>query len=197
MAEIELIIGCMFSGKTAELIKRLRREQVCGHKIQLFKPKLDDRYKKETVVSHDKDSLVAIPVISTTEIYKHLEEDTAVIGIDEVQFFDDKIIDFCLEQANCRKIIISGLNLDFRGEPFSFIDSEKTIWDLAPHAFITQQKAVCTYSDEKGVCKKEANFTQRLIDGKPASYDSPLILVGAKESYEARCKEHFVAPKKI
>lgn len=119
-----------------------------------------------------------------------------IIGIDEIQFFDDKILDFCLGYSLERLIIVTGLNLDFRGEPFKFRNSKKHIGELMPYSQVTSLSAVCTYSDNKKICGRDAYFTQRFINGKPAEYHSPLVLVGGKEKYEARCEMHFQRPEK-
>src|SRR3989338_3220321 len=193
MGEIELIVGCMFCGKTRELLRKIRMELVSERKVQLFKPIMDNRYDNKSIITHDKDNLTAIPVESTEDIYNYLEDDVNVICIDEIQFFDDKIVDFCLEQANRnKKIIASGLNLDFRGEPFKFRNSNKHIGELMPYSLVYHLRAICKYKkDDSKICGRPADFSQRLIDGKPASYNSPLILVGAEETYEARCRKHF------
>ena len=193
MGDIELIVGCMFCGKTRELLRKIRIELAAERNVKLFKPSLDNRYQEKAITTHDKENIVAIPFQSTEDIYNCLNENTNVIGIDEIQFFDDKIIDFCLEQANRnKKIIASGLNLDFRGEPFKFRNSNKHIGDLMPYSLVYHLRAICTFKNEnEKICGKPADFSQRLIEGKPASYDSPLILVGSKEHYEARCRKHF------
>lgn len=205
MSTLELITGCMFCGKTGELIRRLNREEIAGKEVVIFKPAIDDRYDLSAVVSHDKRQLPALPVSETKDLYNHLTGSVQVIGIDEIQFLDDAVIDFCLEQvASGRKVIASGLNLDFRGEPFRFMNSQKHIGYLMVHAMNTQLRAICRYeipnahsANNTECCGAEADFTQRLINGLPAPYDSPLILVGSKESYEARCRKHFAVPQKV
>ena len=194
MGDLELIVGCMFSGKTNELFRRIRMELVSERKVQLFKPLLDNRYSQNLIVSHDKLNLEAVPVSSTNELIQKLDYDTEVVGIDEIQFFDDKIIDFCLNQTN-KNIIASGLNLNFRGEPFKFRNSSRDIGDLLPYAVIKYLRAICKYKEDSKICGRSADFSQRLIEGKPAPYNSELILVGSKDKYEARCKQHFYIEK--
>ncbi|MFH1823194.1 MAG: thymidine kinase [archaeon] len=189
---LELITGPMFCGKTEELLRRLRREQIAGSYVQLFKPELDNRYASDKVVTHEGISLKAISVKTIDQMLDELEEKTQVIGIDEIQFFDDSIPTFCLSLSKRIRIIASGLALDFKDEPFKFRDSEKHVGDLMPYCKITQLTSICTYQDGlKQTCGKEATHTQRLIDGNPASKDSPLILIAGKDSYEARCDEHY------
>lgn len=183
---IEVVVGPMYSGKSEELIRRLRRAQIARQKIQVFKPSIDDRYSIEEVVSHNGDKIKAIPVKNSDEIYKLLSDDTEVVGIDEVQFFDDGIIDLCRRLADKGlRVIVAGLDMDFRGEPFG-----PTPNIMAIAEFVDKLTAVCV------ICGHPANRTQRLINGEPASYDEPTILVGAKESYEARCRLHHQVPRK-
>ena len=193
MGELSVITGCMYAGKTAELLRRVKREMIAGRRVQLFKPALDSRYSTTQVVSHDKLSIEAIPVADTRELITFLN-DPDVIAIDEIQFFDAPIIGFCLEQVSQGKIVLcSALATDFRGEPFRFRHSSLHIGDLMPYANITSLKAICTYKHTDGrICGRDANMTQRLIDGKPAPRDSPTVLVGGTESYEARCRRHHV-----
>lgn len=193
MGELQVITGCMYAGKTAELLRRIRREMIAGRRVQLFKPLIDTRYSVRNVVTHDKHEIEAVPVSSTQELIAFLNEPD-VIGIDEVQFFDPAIIGFCLEQVKRGRVVIcSALATDFRGDPFPFRHSSLHIGDLLPHGIVTTLRAICTHKDEDGViCGKEADMTQRLIDGKPASRDSPTVLVGGAESYEARCRAHHI-----
>lgn len=183
---IEVVVGPMYSGKSEELIRRLRRAQIARQKIQVFKPSIDDRYSIDEVVSHNGEKIKAIPVKNSDEIYKLLSNDTEVIGIDEVQFFDDGIIDLCRRLADKGlRVIVAGLDMDFRGEPFG-----PTPNIMAIAEFVDKLTAVCV------ICGHPANRTQRLINGEPASYNEPTILVGAKESYEARCRLHHQVPRK-
>ncbi|MBN1317766.1 MAG: thymidine kinase [Anaerolineales bacterium] len=182
---IEVVCGSMFSGKTEELIRRLRRAEIARQKIQVFKPKLDDRYGVERVTSHNGLHVVAQPVSQSIEILDKVEPDTTVVGIDEIQFFDDQITHVCQELAQSgRRVIAAGLDMDFRGEPFGSMPVL-----IAQAEMVEKLRAICV------VCGKEASRTQRLVNGNPAAYDDPLIVVGASEAYEARCRAcHQVLP---
>ena len=193
---IEFVTGCMFCGKTEELIRRLRRENIACKKVILFKPKLDSRYSEDSVKTHDGISFDSINIENSDELYSYLDYD--VIGIDEVQFFDESVITFCRKFGENKLIVVSGLNMDFRGEPFRFRDSFKHVGELLALSRVTYLTAVCTCEENGEICGREAEFSQRLINGKPASYDDKLVVVGGRETYEARCKKHhFVTGKKI
>ncbi len=184
---VEAICGSMFSGKSEELIRRMRRSQFAKQEIQVFKPAIDNRYSDEAVVSHNGTSIIALPVPTSQSILEKLQAETDVVGIDEVQFFDDQIVEVVQELANrgyC--VIVAGLDQDFRGEPFGKMPEL-----LAIAESVTKLQAVCA------VCGSPASRTQRLIDGKPAYYDDPIILVGASESYEPRCRHHHEVPHKV
>ncbi len=191
MGELQIITGCMYAGKTAELLRRVRREMIAGRRVQLFKPLIDNRYNVTEIVTHDKIGIEAIPVSSAQELAAFLNSPD-VIAIDEIQFFDPAIIGLVLEQiAQGRTVLCSALATDFRGEPFRFRNSSLHIGDLMPHGTITSLRAICTYRDEAGtICGRDASMTQRLVDGKPAPRESPLVLVGSTENYEARCRKH-------
>jgi thymidine kinase len=195
MGDIVVITGCMYAGKTAELQRRIRREMIAGRRVQLFKPVIDRRYANEEVVSHDRNAIAAIPVSSSAELVRFLS-DPEVVGIDEVQFFDAGIVGVCLELARSGvTVICSALATDFRGEPFRFKDAATHIGELLAHAHVITLRAICTYRGEDGaICGRDAMMTQRLIDGKPAPRDSPLVLVGGAEAYEARCRDHHTVP---
>lgn len=194
MGELVVITGCMYAGKTAELQRRIRREMIAGRKVQLFKPVIDKRYGNEEVVSHDRHAIAAIPVQSAAEVVQFLNNPD-VVGIDEVQFFDAAIVGVCLELVKSGKTVIcSALATDFRGDPFRFKDSSVHVGELLAHAQVLTLRAICTYKDNGAICGRDAMMTQRLIDGKPAPRDSPLVLVGGKEAYEARCREHHTVP---
>ncbi len=181
---VEVICGSMFSGKSEELIRRVRRCQFAKQKVEVFKPKLDDRYSKIEVVSHNGDAIHAHPVSDADNIFDFITKDTDVVAIDEVQFFDDRIVDIVQELANeGYRVIVAGLDLDFRGEPFGPMPKLLSIAEQ-----ITKLQAVCT------ICGSPASRTQRLINGKPASYYDPVIMVGATESYEPRCRHHHEIP---
>jgi len=192
---IELIIGSMFCDKTSEFIRRIRREKIARRNCQVFKPALAYRYGDE-IISHNKDKLECLSVDSSEELKQKLKKETEIVGIDEIQFFDDNIINFLVDNQVNYHFIIAGLPLDFRGEPFKFKKSEKHIGELMPYSRITYLNAICTYSVGENICGENAYFSQRLIDGKPAYYDSPLVLVGGTDSYEARCMKHFYKPIK-
>lgn len=175
---VEVICGSMFSGKTEELIRRVRRAQIARQKVQVFKPSLDDRYALEKVTSHNGMNLDATIVTEAKEILDWVEPDTAVVAIDEVQFFDRTIAQVCNTLAeNGKRVIITGLDMDFRGEPFGPMPLL-----MAEAERVDKLSAICV------VCGAPASRTQRLIDGQPASYDDPVIMVGASEVYEARCR---------
>ena len=183
---IEVICGSMFSGKTEELIRRVRRAQIARQKVQVFKPRLDDRYQFERVASHTGMHLDAIVVEGAREIPPLVAPDTTVVVIDEGQFFDWTIADVCGFLAdNGRRVIIAGLDLDFRGEPFGPMPLL-----MAQAERVDKLQAICV------VCGAPASRTQRLINGQPASYDDPVIMVGAEEVYEARCRHCHQVPKK-
>ncbi|MRG86218.1 thymidine kinase [Salinibacillus xinjiangensis] len=183
---VEVICGSMFSGKSEELIRRVRRATYGHLNVKVFKPVLDNRYADEAVVSHNGSSLVARPIEKSTQIYDQIDETVDVIGIDEVQFFDEHVVEVSQDLANQGyRVIVAGLDLDFRGEPFGPVPELMSLSES-----VTKLNAICP------VCGSPASRTQRLIDGKPASYDDPVILVGASESYEPRCRHHHEVPNK-
>jgi len=182
---LEVICGSMFSGKSEELIRRAKRATFAKQEVKIFKPAIDNRYSTSSVVSHNGSSLDGIAVASPKDIITHISERTDVIGIDEVQFFDETIIDIVTQLADQGyRVIVAGLDQDFRGEPFGVVPHLMACAEL-----VTKLQAVCS------VCGSPASRTQRLIDSKPASYDDPIILVGAQESYEARCRHHHEVPR--
>lgn len=176
---IEVICGSMFSGKTEELIRRLRRAEIAKQKVQVFKPAIDNRYHTEKVTSHNGAHFEAIPVNSEEAILQVMDEDTTVVAIDEVQFFSPAVIDICETLAKQgKRVICAGLDMDFRGVPFGPMPAI-----LSRAEMVDKLHAICV------ICGEEASRTQRLIDGHPAAYDDPVVLVGADEVYEARCRE--------
>jgi thymidine kinase len=182
---IELICGSMFSGKTEELIRRVKRAQIAHQKIQVFKPRLDDRYGAQTVSSHNGLQLDALPVESAAVLHAQVDADTTVVAIDEVQFFDWQISEVAQALADVgKRVILAGLDMDFRGEPFGPMPLL-----MAQAEKVDKLQAICV------VCGGPASRTQRLIDGNPASYDDPVILVGASEVYEARCRACHSVPR--
>ncbi len=199
---IEIIAGSMFSGKSEELIRRVKRSIVAGQKVQVFKPSIDTRRSLYHVTTYDGIRIDAFPVGASKEILEKLEKSTDVVAIDEAQFFDESIIETVDLLAKMNKIvIISCLNLDFRGEPFPLRDSKKNIGELITRAdTVDKLTGICTHKIDKDgkttICGSRAVFTQRIIDGKPATYDSPTILLGSQEAYEARCRDHFIIPGK-
>ena len=183
---IELICGSMFSGKTEELIRRVRRAEIARQKVQVFKPSLDDRYGVQRVTSHNGVNLGAVAVENAHEILDLVQPDAEVVAIDEAQFFDLEVASVCntLAERGLR-VIVAGLDMDFRGEPFGPVPML-----MAEAEKVSKLRAICV------ICGREASRTQRLIDGQPAAYDDPVILVGAKEVYQARCRRCYQAPRK-
>jgi thymidine kinase len=183
---IEVICGSMFSGKTEELIRRVRRAQIARQKVQVFKPHIDIRYSPKRVHSHNGMQWEATPVEHSHDILEQLEANIDVVAIDEAQFFDPGIVAVCEALADRGlRVIVAGLDLDFRGEPFGPMPQL-----LARAEHVDKLQAICV------VCGAPASRTQRLINGRPAAYDDPVILVGAAEVYEARCRQHHVVPNR-
>ncbi len=177
--QIELICGSMFSGKTEELIRRLRRALIAKQQVQVFKPIIDNRYHVERVTSHNGLDFDAHPVASSQDILTALNPETTVVAIDEVQFFDQDVIEVCEQLAEAgKRVICAGLDMDFRGVPFGPIPDL-----LARAELVDKLHAICV------VCGEPASRTQRLIEGRPAAFDDPVVLVGAAEVYEARCRQ--------
>lgn len=182
--QIEVICGSMFSGKTEELIRRVRRASIARQKIQVFKPDIDDRFAIKRVTSHNGLDFEAIPVKDSAALLSRVEPDTTVVAIDEAQFFDPGIVRATNHLANNGvRVIIAGLDMDFRGEPFGPMPAL-----LCRADEVQKLHAICM------VCGEDASRTQRLVNGQPARYDDPIILVGASEAYEARCREHHSVP---
>jgi thymidine kinase len=180
---LDLISGCMFSGKTQELIRRLDQARYAGSSIQAFKPAIDDRYAIEAVASHREIRFPAIAVPDAAALRDQLRDDTRVIGIDEAQFFGPEIVTLAETLANRgRHVIVAGLDLDFLGRPFGPMPL------LTAHADrLTKLQASCQYP---GCGSRQATRTQRLEDGMPASADSPLVVIGGAATYQARCRHH-------
>jgi thymidine kinase len=182
---IEVICGSMFSGKTDELIRRLVRATIAKQKVQVFKPAIDVRYAVEKVTSHAGSDYDAIPVQKAAEIREKIEPETTVIGIDEAQFFDPEVIQVAEELATRGiRVLVAGLDTDFRGEPFGPMP---VLMSMAEH--VDKLHAICM------ICGDEASRTQRLVNGRPARVDDPVVIVGASEMYEARCREHHEVPR--
>lgn len=185
---IEVICGCMFAGKTEELIRRINVLSYARKNILVFKPKIDDRYSTTEIASHAGSKVPCIVISVAKEILNHVNYDTDVVAIDEVQFFDEDVVDICEYLADSGlRVMVAGLDKDFRGEPFGVLP------DLLTRAeFVTKLTAVCAK------CGAPATRTQRIINGKPASFNDPIVLVGAKEAYEPRCRHcHEIVEKPI
>ena len=181
---IEVITGSMFSGKSEELIRRLRRAQIARQKVQIFKPLVDDRFSDDHIVSHSDMRIASCAVRSSDELARSVDDDTEVVGIDEGQFFDLNLPAACNMLADRgKRVIVAGLDQDFLGRPFGPMPGLLALSDE-----VTKLTAICT------VCGAEATRTQRLVGGRPAGRDDPLIVVGglADEKYEARCRAHHV-----
>lgn len=177
---IEVVVGPMFSGKSDELIRRIKRALIARQRVVVFKPRLDDRYHATDVSSHDGRRAEAIPVRDSKEMQAQLSDPLPdVVAIDEAQFFDAGLIGIVLELANRGvRVICAGLDMDFKAEPFGIMPELLTRAEYVEKLF-----AVCP------VCGAPATRTQRFVNGKPARYDDPVILVGASESYEPRCRK--------
>ncbi len=185
-ASMEVICGSMFCGKTEELIRRLRRAIIARKKVQVFKPAIDNRYAVEKVHSHAGMEIDAVPIDDINDVYKYLKDDTDVIGIDEAQFFSADIVKVSEVLINRGiRMIFAGLDTDFRGEPFGSMPIL-----MAKAERVDKLNAICM------VCGEPACRTQRLVNGKPANYDDPLVIVGTSEMYEARCRKHHEVPGK-
>lgn len=181
---IEIICGSMFCGKTEELIRRVRRAIIAQQQVQVFKPELDNRYHLEQVTSHTGQNIEAQALKHSAEIAAQLAPDTTVVAIDEAQFFDRSLPDVVEKLANRGlRVIVAGLDLDFRAEPFGPMPHLMSIAEE-----VTKLRAICV------VCGEVACRSQRLVDGRPARYDDPIIVVGAHETYEARCRQHHIVP---
>ncbi len=184
---IEVVCGSMFSGKTDELIRRLRRAVIARKSVQVFKPSIDIRYAVEKVTSHAGADFDAIPVLKSSEVLGKLASEVSVVGIDEAQFFDEGIVEITQQLANRNlRVIVAGLDTDFRGEPFGPMPIL-----MAKAERVDKLQAICM------VCGEPACRTQRLVNGKPARFDDPVVIVGASEMYEARCRLHHEVPGKL
>lgn len=181
---LEVICGCMFAGKTEELIRRIKVLEFAKKNILVFKPRIDNRYSDKMVASHAGSFVDSIPIREASEIMDYVKPETDVVAIDEVQFFDPDIVEICeLLADDGKRVMCAGLDTDFRGEPFTVMPAL-----MARAEFVTKLTAVCVR------CGAPATRTQRIIDGKPANYSDPLILVGAAEKYEARCRHCHEVP---
>jgi len=182
---IEVVCGSMFSGKTDELIRRLVRAKIAKQKVQVFKPAIDIRYAVEKVTSHAGSNFDAVPVEKAGDIRNKIETGTTVVGIDEAQFMDAEVVKVAEELAERGiRVIVAGLDMDFRGEPFGSMPEL-----MSKAEIVYKLHAICM------TCGDEASRTQRLVNGNPARYDDPVVIVGASELYEARCRQHHEVPR--
>lgn len=182
---IEVICGSMFCGKTEELIRRVRRAAIARQQIQVFKPAIDFRYGTNRVASHNGLAWESEAIANSDQILKDLKPETTVVAIDEIQFFDTGVVAVCDVLAHRGlRVICAGLDLDFRGEPFGPMPVL-----MAQAELLDKLHAICV------VCGAPASRTQRLIDGQPARYDDPIIVIGAAENYEARCRDCHQVPR--
>ena len=171
---IEVVCGCMFSGKTEELIRRLKRAKIADMRVEVFKPRIDTRYDDVAIVSHDSTTVLSTPVDHSSKLLK-ISPDTAVVGIDEAQFFDDELAAVCQELAlRGVRVIVAGLDMDYRGLPFGPMPAL-----LATAEYVTKVHAICVH------CGNLATHSYRLAEG-----DS-IVLLGEKEQYEPRCRSCY------
>ena len=181
LGKLTVVCGSMFAGKSEELIRLARRALYAKRKIQVFKPSIDDRYHQTMVVSHQGISFEAETVNGVNELRKKLQSDVQMVLIEEVQFFDISIVELCVELADKGvEVIVAGLDQDFRRQPFGPMASLLIAADE-----VVKLRAICMK------CGQTASHTYRMVDGKPARWDDPIVLIGATESYEARCRSCF------
>lgn len=187
---IEVVCGPMFAGKTEEIIRRIRRLEYAKKNVLVFKPTIDNRYSESEIVSHNKTKAKSINITKAREILPYINNEIDAVVIDEAQFLDDEIVVVAEQLADRNiRVIVGGLDRDFRGEPFGPMPQL-----LAIAEFVTKLTAICVVSGQP------ATRTQRLINGKPASFHDPIVLIGAQESYEPRSREHHEVrnkPKKL
>lgn len=180
VGSLTVIAGSMFSGKTEEMIRRVRRAVYARKHVQIFKHALDTRSEPEEIHSHGGASITAVPVSSGEDLLEWIEAGTDLVAVEEAQFFDGSVVDALQGLANRGvEVIASGLDLDFRGRPFGPMPALLAVADE-----VVKLRAICT------ICGRDASRTQRLVDGEPAPPSAPTILVGASECYEARCRHH-------
>ena len=182
---VEVITGSLFSGKTDEMIRRLRRATIAKQTVQVFKPIIDNRYQVEKITSHAGNDFVAQPLEKIAQILDAIQPQTTVVAIDEAQFFEPEIVEIVQMLAyKGIRVIAAGLDTDFRGEPFGCMPALMAIAER-----VDKLQAICM------VCGEVACRTQRLVNGAPAHFDDPVIIVGAAEMYEARCRKHHEVPR--
>ena len=174
---IEVICGCMFSGKSEELIRRLRRTLIARQKVSIFKPKIDNRYSENHIVSHSENKIESRVVEHSKEILNGSLE-SHVVGIDEAQFFDEELVDVCIKLANMgKRVIVAGLDMDYRSQPFEPMPKL-----MAVAEYVTKTQAICVR------CGNPATFTQR------TTQEADQVIIGAQNIYEARCRNCFEPP---
>jgi len=184
--KLEVVCGAMYSGKSEELIRRLKRQKIAQKEVIVIKPTIDTRREADFVTSHDGSKIAAFAVEQATQIYDLITPTTRVVGIDEAQFFSHELVSVVLELIDKNiTVIIAGLNLDFRSVPFGPMPTLMALADT-----VTKLSAVCV------VCGDDAFFSQRLVDGQPARYEDKIIQVGAQEAYQARCRNCYVIDKR-
>ncbi|HNY74503.1 MAG TPA: thymidine kinase [Bacilli bacterium] len=175
---IEIVTGPMFAGKSEELIRRIKRLEYAKKKVLVFRPRIDNRYSLDEVVSHSNNRRKSIVIDAAKDILPFISEDTYAVVIDEIQFLDHELIPLSEHLANIGiRVILGGLDSDFRSEPFA-VTSEM----MARAEFVTKLTAICVR------CGSPATKTQRIVNGKPAHYLDPIVVVGAAEAYEPRCR---------
>lgn len=186
LGSIEVICGPMFAGKSEEIIRRVKRIEYAKKKVLCFKPSIDNRYSKDEIVSHNQNKKKSFVITNSSEIYNYIKEDTYAVVIDEVQFLDNNIVKVCEQLANDGiRVIVGGLDMDFRGEPFPIIAEL-----LSRAENVTKLNAICVK------CGENATRTQRIINGIPAFFEDPIVIIGAKEAYEPRCRKCHEVPHK-
>ena len=184
---LEVVCGSMFCGKSEELIRRMRRAVIAKQTIHVFKPIIDDRYSGvQKVTSHSGYEIDCMPVNDSQELLQNLDPKATVVGVDEAQFFDAGLSDVIDEIVGRGiRVIAAGLDMDFRGEPFGIMPLL-----LSKAERVDKLQAICM------VCGEAASRTQRLVNGEPAFYEDPIVIVGASELYEARCRIHHEVPRR-
>jgi thymidine kinase len=184
---VEVICGPMFAGKSEELIRRVKRCEYAKKKVVVFKPTIDNRYAEDAVVSHNKRSTKCYNLTDVNDAFKYVDEETYAVAFDEVQFMDKEILNVISKLADQgKRVICAGLDNDFRGEPFSIMPQL-----LCMAEYVTKLTAICQ------VCGAAATRTQRIVNGIPAFYEDPTIIIGALEAYEPRCRHCHTVPHKI
>ncbi|ONI41585.1 thymidine kinase [Candidatus Epulonipiscium fishelsonii] len=185
MGTLEIICGPMFSGKSEELIRRLQRTLYAKQNTIIFTPSIDTRCEENTITSHNGRNLKAVSIQNSSEMLKYIDKQTQVVGIDEVQFLGGDTVEIIMSIVNQgKRVICAGLDKNFKGEGFGVVPELLALADN-----VTKLSSICM------VCGNEATYTQRLIDDKPASYNDPIILIGASDSYEPRCRKCYVIDK--